>query len=149
MQRFLTVLAALVFAFAALPASAQSVERVQVNRAETYIPDLMQIDWVEHRASGTVIQFRFLRGYCGANLNAPGTAGAFRIVDTRNRQRAPFEVQRTEGAFATFGPAPCGNAGDTFRLTFAPLPADVTHVNITEGDGGYRGSWSWYNIQVR
>lgn len=149
MRTLLAVIASLMLALAVAPASAQSAQRVQINRAETYIPDLMQIDWVEARSDATVVQFRFLRGYCGANLNAPGMSGAFRIVDNRSRQRPPFEVLRTEGVFPTWGPAPCGNAGDTFRLTFAPLPPEVTHVNIMEGDGGYRGSWSWYNIQVR
>lgn len=139
----------LVLLFCAATTRASLAQEIPVKRAETFIPDLMQIHWIRLSPGETVIQFQFLRKHCGANLNPPESQGAFRIWDAHNRQRPPFVVQKTEGVFPTWGPAPCGKAGDTFRLTFAPLPRDVSHINVLEGAGGFAGTWSWYNIRIR
>ncbi len=128
---------------------AKQGKQVNVRKAETYIPDLMQIDWIKLENDRTVVQFQFLRKFCGAAAQAPGHANAFRIVDARKSEGPSFTVQSTEGILKTFGERQCGTKGDTFRLTFPALPREVTHINVLEGAGGRQGLWSWYNIRIR
>lgn len=133
-----------------LDAVAQSSKRISVRKAETYIPDLMELEAIELRQDSTIAEFRFLRSFCGAALQLPGTPSAFRLTDARPKGTAfSMELRSATGVLTPGKQGVCGKAGDRFAVVFGPLPANITHVNITEGLGGKQGDWSWYNIKVR
>lgn len=128
-------------------AQADHPVRVNIDKPETSIPDLLEVEWVELRGNSTLVSFQFLREYCDAGLDAPGGPGAFRIVNTLDQSR-DFKLLSGSGALAPGVEGVCGNASDRFVLKFEPLPPNVAVINILEGAGG-QGEWAWYGLQVR
>ena len=128
-------------------ALAQAGVRVPVNQRETFIPDLLLLEWIELRPDATVVQFRFLRAFGGAALAAPNQPDAMRIRNARGNEE--FKLIGGDGVLRPGAEDVEGRPGDTFRVIFPALPGTITNINVTEGPGGQVGLWTWYDIKIR
>lgn len=135
----------------AAPLAAQELRLVEVDAPEGGERDEFVLETILLLPDRTLVTLRFIEEMCGGLvLDQPGSEHGFRIRDAKGTWRA--DIRAVAGVLSFGQPLDCVPEGSRLVLDFPPVPANVTAVDITEGEGGTQNDlrlWSWRRIALR